>query len=140
MVKKGVKRASTPRPYNNWTMSESEVQWMILKKIRLLTSWWKPKQLVIKNAKWICEHCKQYKPPLKADHTNPVVPLENWPEEEKVFWINWSSYIERAFIEVGDGWQALCKDCHDIKTKAENKERKVHRDAKKATQSSLETP
>ncbi len=45
-----------------------------------------------------------------ADHINPVV-------DPNVGRKSWDEYIERMFIETG--WQAICKECHDVKTKEE---------------------
>jgi len=123
--KKTKKRASTPRPYNAWTMSESEIRNAIIAKLRMLTRWRKPKQNCIKDSWGVCIECKKrfLKKELFADHISPVVPVEWWKKnEDVVFGYNWNEWIERAFKE--DWWQALCKECHWIKTKAENLKRK----------------
>lgn len=52
---------------------------------------------------------------VQSDHIVPVVPLDGFD--------CWDAYIERLFCEV-DGLQVLCKDCHKVKTKEENDERR----------------
>ena len=53
-----------------------------------------------------------------VDHIEPIVPVTGW--------VSWDSCIERMFCE-GDNLQLLCKACHDVKSKEEAGERKVHR-------------
>lgn len=133
--KKTKKRASTLRPYNNWTMSESELRSSILQKLRLLSSWFKPKGKCLTLAQWKCAECwEQFKTKeLKADHINPIVPIEGWEKTDDLFlWYNWNEWLRNCFAEV-EYYQALCKDCHDIKSKEENKRRKEYKDAKKGT-------
>ena len=65
-----------------------------------------------------CSDCKELfaKGDMKADHINPVV-------DPKVGFVDFNTFIERLFIEI-DGYQVLCKECHDAKSKEENKTRK----------------
>ena len=124
------KRASTPRPYNNKTMSESEVRWAILQKLRMLTSWWKPKSACITKSWWVCIACKGVFPKkeMKADHILPIVPTDWWKKTDDLFlWYNWNEWLRNAFVEVDD-YQAMCKNCHDIKSKKENADRKAFKD------------
>jgi hypothetical protein len=53
-----------------------------------------------------------------VDHIEPIVPTTGW--------VSWDSCIERMFCEL-DNLQLLCKACHDVKSKEEAGERKVHR-------------
>ena len=78
MKRKTKKRASTPRPYNGGTMSESEIRNAIIAKLRKLTRYWKPKQRCIRDSGNICVECKKkfLKKDLRADHTTPIVPVE----------------------------------------------------------------
>lgn len=64
-----------------------------------------------------CEHCGNLFPQkdMQADHVNPVIPLTGFD--------SWDKVIERLFCEV-DGYQAVCRECHKIKTKEENRIRK----------------
>ncbi len=52
---------------------------------------------------------------IQIDHIAPVIPPSGF--------ISWDSVIERMFCEL-DGYQALCSDCHDAKTKGEMMARK----------------
>ena len=63
-----------------------------------------------------CERCggKSSRAGVQVDHKQPVVPLSGW--------VSWDDFINRLFCEV-DGYQVLCKRCHDLKTKSENKQR-----------------
>lgn len=118
------KRASTPRPYNAWTMSESELRSAILAKLRMLTRWWKPKALALKSEK--CKACgkKFPKKELKGDHIMPIVPVDGWKKTDDLFlWYNWNEWLRNTFVEAS-AYQAMCKPCHDIKSKEENLKRK----------------
>lgn len=60
------------------------------------------------------------------DHIEPVIPLKSF---QKGSW-DWDEYINRMFCEQ-NGFQVLCKKCHDEKTDLENEERKQYRLSKK---------
>jgi hypothetical protein len=48
---------------------------------------------------------------MKADHINPVVdPVEGFQ--------GWDVYVSRLFSEA-EGFQALCEECHDVKSQGE---------------------
>ena len=68
-----------------------------------------------------CVACSNLVPQssMKAEHINPVV----CPH---VGFVVWNTYIERLFVEV-DGFQALCKECHDAKSAEERALRKRNR-------------
>jgi hypothetical protein len=53
---------------------------------------------------------------IKIDHIEPVVPVEGFE--------SWDIVIDRLFCTV-EGFQALCKDCHEKKTAIENEKRRV---------------
>jgi hypothetical protein len=53
---------------------------------------------------------------IKIDHIEPVVPVEGFE--------SWDIVIDRLFCTV-EGFQALCKECHDKKTTMENEKRRV---------------
>ena len=59
----------------------------------------------------------------RDDHIDPIISLEDG-------FVDWNNLVERMFCPE-ENWQKLCKPCHDVKTKAETKERKKHRDARK---------
>lgn len=52
---------------------------------------------------------------VSADHIKPVV-------DPKKGFIDWNTYIPRLFCEK-DGFQIICKECHDAKTAREKKVR-----------------
>jgi hypothetical protein len=53
------------------------------------------------------------------DHKEPVVPLENF---KRGSW-DWDQFINRMFCEE-EGYQLLCSECHEDKTKEEDRIRK----------------
>jgi 5-methylcytosine-specific restriction endonuclease McrA len=59
------------------------------------------------------------------DHINPVVPPEGFQRGE----FDFHEYITRMFCSA-EGFQVLCSECHDKKTKEEIGERKLHRKPK----------
>lgn len=67
-----------------------------------------------------CEECHELFPAkdMRADHITPIVPVTGFD--------TWDSTIERLFCEA-EGLQALCVDCHAVKTKAENEERRENK-------------
>jgi len=91
---------------------------------------WGPKYLTIKNAYikdginpktgrkckfHLCSSCggEFLAKEMRADHIMPVV-------DPAVGFTDWNEYIERMFPEV-EGFQAICKGCHDLKTKEERR-------------------
>lgn len=74
-----------------------------------------------------CEMCQGIFPKkeITLDHKNPVV-------EPKIGFVDWNTYIPRMFPEV-QGFQTICRTCHDSKTKIENILRKKYRQKKKKT-------
>lgn len=52
---------------------------------------------------------------VQIDHISPVVPLEGWD--------SWDGFIKRMFCEK-DGYQVICIEHHDEKTKSEKEIRK----------------
>lgn len=65
-----------------------------------------------------CAACKKEFPRAdrKLDHINPVV-------DPLVGFTGWDAYAERLLTTL-EGWQVLCKVCHDMKTEAERQIRK----------------
>lgn len=61
----------------------------------------------------VCDSCGSVVPETSSavDHINPVI-------DPHVGFIDWSVYIERLYCEK-EGFQVLCKPCHDKKTKEE---------------------
>lgn len=76
-----------------------------------------------KNYQAMCEkhaHKKVIKEKAVADHIEPVLPLEGFPNKE---W-DWDVYINRMHFCGEENYQIICKNCHDKKTKQENEERR----------------
>lgn len=63
---------------------------------------------------------------INLDHIEPVIPLESFSRGS---W-DWDEYINRMFCEES-GYSAVCKACHDKKTKKEDEIRKKYRKSKK---------
>jgi len=141
VIKKKVKkRESVIREHNAWTMTAAEKHAMIINALRKVSSWWKPMtrtKAAARIGKWIykCEKCwKEWKefspaPPWKkrkvknfaVDHKISVVGKEGF--------VSYDTWIERCFIEQWEWLWMLCKECHDVKSKQENLERKKYKDA-----------
>ena len=56
---------------------------------------------------------------LRVDHIEPVI-------DSCIGFYSWNVYIERMFC-APEGLQALCDECHDLKTLAENEKRRKDR-------------
>lgn len=115
-----------------WT--ESRFQSFIKSALRAASSRWGPKFKALEDAfvdkrindktgrlgkHYRCNSCKEVFPTsfVQVDHIVPAVPLTGFK--------SWDEVIALMFCEK-DGFQVLCKDCHSIKTKQENEERKLH--------------
>jgi len=139
MARKGSSRV--PRTRNGGAWTEAEFKARIIASLRNVSRFWKPAQDVVKEAKkksgkkgkFICSGCEMELPTtvticLKngkqkrvsnclADHITPIVdPVSGFEGFDK--------WIERCFIE--EGYQALCRDCHQIKTNDERVLRNGH--------------
>lgn len=70
------------------------------------------------SAHYVCNGCKQEYPTseVNVDHINPVVSVEDG-------FTSWDNFIANLFCSSED-LQVLCTECHDKKTKQENKERR----------------
>lgn len=104
----------------------------LMSALRNQSRFWFPKTECIKNArvdrgKYQCSICPAIVGPkdIKADHIDPVILLEGFD--------SWSEVIKRIFCGI-EGYQALCKPCHDLKTKEENAKRKSLRKEKAVIQ------
>lgn len=88
-------------------------------KVRRLSYQWPPRKDAIKKARlergiYRCNICEGKFGPkeIQLDHIEPVV------NEEDGF-IDWNIYLERLFC-AEEGFQVLCKPCHEAKTFLEN--------------------
>ncbi len=69
---------------------------------------------------WACEICKRETERIEVDHIQPIVKPEDG-------FVDWNRYIEAKFVEA-DKLQGLCHECHQTKSKEENK---IRRESKK---------
>lgn len=90
---------------------------------------WKARDNAFKSARkergrYECAMCKQMFGPkeINMDHIHPVV-------DPRVGFTTWDSYIERLF-PYEEGWQALCRGCHDSKTLIEDSLREHYKSEK----------
>lgn len=60
---------------------------------------------------------------VQLDHIDPVVSVENG-------FTTWDDYINRLFCPA-EGFQVICTQCHDNKTKIEDEMRSFHKNEKK---------
>lgn len=87
---------------------------------------WHTRYKAIKKAhigrnEYVCQTCGQIvgSKQKQLDHTLPVVPVTGWE--------GFDSFIERMFPHDAEGYKVLCIDCHDVKTKIENEERRKYK-------------
>lgn len=57
---------------------------------------------------------------IAMDHINPVVPVDGFTSGLE---FDWNEYYKNVFCDAS-GYQALCKECHTIKSSAENQLRR----------------
>lgn len=64
----------------------------------------------------MCAKCQGLfkKKECQLDHIEPVIPIEGFQ--------NFDVHLKRLFIKA-NGYQALCRPCHKLKTKEENNAR-----------------
>lgn len=117
-----------PRNTNTWT--EARYRAFIVSGLRKITFRWGPKVEAKKLARHpnkfhnangrlvfhsICKLCQNVIPETEStvDHIEPVI-------DPATGFKSWDEYIERLFCEA-DGFQVLCRACHDQKTYSERK-------------------
>lgn len=99
------------------------------KATRQVWSWSYPKRLALESATdhegfhW-CRGCKKKVPKVFIDHKKPVGKID-------------AGYFDRLFCPSKE-LQALCKKCHDNKTRKEREQLKLEREAAKNEQDELE--
>lgn len=118
------------KPYNAGTMSSSAFFGFIRSGLRQKSRWWKPLQAAKvkarraykgtnKRQKWEykCAVCNKYFKDtfVIVDHIIPVGALSSF--EDLV------PFVKKLFVEE-NGFQILCKPCHQIKTNTERKQGK----------------
>jgi 5-methylcytosine-specific restriction endonuclease McrA len=122
-----------PKPHNGGTWTDARKRSFIMSALR--RAQWPPKYAAIKEA-YIddginpetgrrcklhrCSECNDCFPAkdMQADHTIPVIPLDGFD--------SWDGVIERLFCEK-EGYTAMCKACHKVKTQEENAERRARK-------------
>lgn len=97
----------------------------IMSVLRRASRFWKPAQVCKTKARihrgmYKCSNplCAKVVGPkeIKIDHIEPVIPVEGAD--------SWDIVIDRLFC-TADGFQAICKECHNKKTSIENEKRRV---------------
>jgi len=108
---------------------EPNIKSFLINQLRRVSFKWKPRGEAMKAArvargKYECNICKEIfgNKEIVLDHIQPVVPVDGWD--------NWDGYIERLFCQI-EGYQCICKICHDNKTEEENKQRVENRKDKR---------
>lgn len=133
---------NVPRTRCNGEWTEAKFHTFIKNALRDAHRRWKPKYAALNAASidkgtFLCAGCNtaqpktfpkgdgdKYRPSNRyADHVEPVEPVEGH--------VDWNTTIARMFVEV-DGYQALCKECHTRKTKAERVLRDHHKRLRKS--------
>lgn len=74
--------------------------------------------------KWsVCPECNKYTPTylMVVDHVSPIVPINVSVHEMSIQLIIDNMWCAESNL------QPLCKECHSVKTKAENKARRTHK-------------
>jgi 5-methylcytosine-specific restriction endonuclease McrA len=102
--------------------SDKRFKTTLISVLRRFSRFWEPSSIVLKRARiargmYQCTACSKIvgAKEIKIDHIEPVVPVTGFT--------NWDDLIGRLFCEES-GLQAICKSCHDNKTKEENEKRK----------------
>ncbi len=108
----GISKVKKPRSLNSYIFGGLGKVWM----------WWPPRNEVKKRCKiegksgWFkCELCGVAREKIDVDHIAPVVPVSGFT--------TWDHYIASRFV-TADKLQGICKDCHKVKTKEENRQRR----------------
>ncbi len=128
-------RGALTRCGNRWT--EAKFNSFVKNQLRGATRKWAPINDCMTKARtrrgfYLCAICGEEVPTTKivnrkrvkniaVDHIEPIVPVTGWT--------SWDDCINRMFCEEGN-LQLACKDCHDIKSKEEAAQRKLHRSEK----------
>lgn len=119
--------------YPEWTQSRYES--FVKSALRSASVRWPPRYKVLNEAKrgkrinqktgrlaehYECAGCHNLFPSaaIALDHTEPVVPTTGF--------VSWDDVINRLFCSA-ENLQVLCKECHKVKSKQENEERKANK-------------
>ena len=109
------------RTRNGGTWTESIYFGFIRSALRSAFQKWGPKHEAKKLAKvayntYVCAHCDKWyaSKEIEVDHIEPAGSLKTFDDLP--------GFVERMFCEA-DGFQVLCKTCHQVKTNEERKNR-----------------
>jgi 5-methylcytosine-specific restriction endonuclease McrA len=101
---------------------DSRFRSSLLAVLRKFSKWWEPAKNVKEKARiargmYQCQSCSKVVGPkeIKIDHIDPVIPVTGF--------VDWNDVVERLFCEES-GLQAICIECHSVKTEEENKQRR----------------
>jgi len=104
------------------SISDTRFRSVLISVLRKFSRFWYPSRVVFQKARiargmYQCAVCSKIvsTKEIKIDHIEPVVPINGFT--------NWDDLISRLFCEES-GLQAICKDCHKIKTDKENSDRR----------------
>ncbi len=129
------------REYGDNTYTLAGFRSFIMSGLRDKSSRWSPKTMAKKRARdgklinpktgrenWAnrCASCNDrfLEKTTVVDHVKPVIPVEGFKASRRNFLgYDFNEVIRRLFCEA-DGLQVLCKECHDIKSKKENEDRR----------------
>lgn len=148
------RRKDLDREFNSGQWTLARMRSFVMSALRRAA--WQPKYLVINRA-YVrdginpatgckckihrCEQCGREGPKgiMCADHDQPVIPLDhNWESLSHNFLgYDWNEVMRRLWIEVDNGWNVVCDDCHGKKTSEERLERAA---VKKQGQTDLFNP
>ena len=140
-IRKPKRKNNVDRPYCSGTMTLAAMRSFLINMIRKKSMYWKPIGEARRNSRdgaiinektgrsniaAKCSQCSKrvLEKEIKIDHIKPVVPLSPPAEGANTFLgYDWTEVMRNAFAENG-GYQALCKECHQVLTNWERAERK----------------
>lgn len=103
----------------------------IVASLRMASLRWPPRNEALKRARvdrgfYECAACKKswHRFGVQVDHIKPAVKLSGFT--------TWDDYVERM-LPLPEGYQVLCKPCHEEKTKSEKIIRQVKKKVDKKT-------
>ena len=109
------------RTRNGGTWTEARYFGFIRSALRSAFQKWGPKHAAKKEAKvayntYVCASCTKWfgSSQVEVDHIEPAGSLKTFADLP--------GFVERMFCEA-EGFQVLCKDCHQVKTNEERKSR-----------------
>ena len=131
-------KKTVPKPFNTGQWTEARMRSFAMSALRRAS--WPVKYEAVKRA-YVrdgtnpetgrkcklhrCACCGSLFPQSKmfADHIDPVIPINGFSGNNLHLGYDWAKVIQRLYCEV-DNYQALCKDCHDVKSQSERQQRK----------------